>query len=162
MRQQGSLSQTDRLTAAARIKAISDSGDYFDAADADALHALLYDLPEQGSAFSLALNRSGPKTRGAAAGVGNVEIGGKDKVSKWSVGEREFRCGAYVVTRDGKATYEIRHVGEVDADSKDGFVMKLEYGLSGWAAYLNKPWQFGVGRFVLTIGGRYVLWKRAR
>lgn len=156
------VGQAERLQAAVRIKAIGDSGEFFDAADADALHALLFDLPEQGSTFSLVLKRSGPKTRGAAAGVGNVEIAGKDNVGKWSVGEQAFRCGAYVVTRDGKATYEIRHVGETEADTKDGFVMKLERGLSGWAAYLNKPRRFGLGPFVLTVGGRYIFWKGSR
>lgn len=161
--QQAPISQTDRLQAAARIKAIGEGDDSFAAADAEALHALLHDLPEEGATASFTLERSGPKTRGAAAGVGNVEIKGDDKISKWAVGEKEFRCGAYVVTRSGEACYFVRHVGEVDADHKDGFVMKLERGLGGgWKAYLNKPWRFALWRVEMSLGGRFVLWKRSR
>ncbi|MES2497757.1 MAG: hypothetical protein V4618_16700 [Pseudomonadota bacterium] len=160
--QQAPISQADRLAAAARIKAIGEGNGPFSAHDADALHALLHDLPEQGSTASFTFKRSGPKTRGAAAGVGNVDIDGREKVSKWAVGEKEFRCGAYVVTRDGKALYLIRHVGEVDADYQDGYLVKLERGLTGWNAYLNKPWRFAIGPVVITIGGRFVFWKAGR
>lgn len=160
--QDAPISQADRLQAAARIKAIGDHDGPFAAADAEALHALLHDLPEQGSSASVTFKRPGPKTRGAAAGVGNVEIGGDKKISKWAVGEKDFRCGAYVVTRDGEAVYLIRHVGEVDAEDKDGHLMKLERGLTGWNVYLNKPWRFAIGPFILTIGGHFVFWKSGR
>lgn len=160
--QDAPISQADRLAAASRIKAIGESEGAFNAADADALHALLHDLPEEGSTASFSFRRPGPKIRGAAAGVGNVDIDGEKKLSKWSVGEKNFRCGAYVVTRDGNAVYLIRHVGEVDAAYEDGYLMKLERGLRGWNAYLNKPWRFTIGPVTFTVGGRFVFWKAGR
>lgn len=115
----------------------------------------------EGIGMALETRSSGPKTTGAAAGVGNVAVDSDEKHWKWSVGEREFRCGSYVVTRSGKATFEIRQVGNVDAFGEEGHLLRLQHDLDGWNAYLNRPWKFGLGRFILTIGGRYALWKRS-
>lgn len=155
------ITPNDRLIAATRIKAIQDSGARFSAADAEALHALLHDMPMQKWGASLSVTTSGPKTSGAAAGVGNVDLPGEEQTRKWGTEEIEFRCGAYVVSRTGKASYDIRHVGDVDADERDGYLLRLQRDLDGWNAYLNKPWQFGLGRFTVMIGGRFVLWKRS-
>ncbi len=155
------ITQQERLAAAARIKAIGDGPDRFDARDADALHALLRDMPIEGSTLSLGITTSGPGASGVAAGVGKVDLEGERKSRRWSVGEREFRCGAYVVSRQASHTYDIRHVAEVDANERDGHIMRLRYDLDGWSAYLNKPRKLRIWPFELTLGRRFVHWKRS-
>lgn len=155
------LPQYVRLEAAAHIKAIEDSGDRFSARDAEALADLLQDMPMAGIGMEMEIKSKGPKIEGSAAGHGKISVEGEEKQRKWSIGEKEFRCGSYVVRRGGKAIFDIRHVGNVDADQRDGYLLRIRKDAGEWKAYLNRPRQFRIWPFVLTIGGRFDLWKRS-
>lgn len=155
------ITQDMRLMAAARIKAIGDSGnDCFNADDAQTLDNLLHSMPRQRASFSMKGMFQGPSTKANAAGVGNVNIAGQEKKFSLAVGEAEFRCGAYIVTREGDHCYDIRHVGDVDACMREGESLRLKYEAGNWNAYLNRPRRLRIWPFLITIGGRYDFWKR--
>ncbi|MEM8811055.1 MAG: hypothetical protein AAGF59_00455 [Pseudomonadota bacterium] len=152
--------QTLRLRAATLIKSIADSGDTFDNALADELVRLLEPMPLRKSGFKVALFKSGSSVEGEAAGVGNTTLKEEDVHKSWSVGERSFRCGAYVVEKQDHDDFEIRHVGEVQADMNPGEQLRLAREGGAWTAYLNEPKMISF-LFVHIIYGRtWVVWKQ--
>ncbi|MFC3227211.1 hypothetical protein ACFOGJ_08225 [Marinibaculum pumilum] len=153
------MDQANRLVVAAHIKAIADSADTFDAARADAIDRLLQNLEAPKVVLKLGAVTESESQEGHAAGVGDVEIPGERRRRSLSVGERELRCGAYVVTRCGPQAYEIRHVMEVDAESEAGELMQLARLNGRWEARLNQPRRLVLGFLVVQFGNRFVPWK---
>ena len=163
------MDQATRLVVAAHIKAIADSGDTFDASHAEEIDRLLQDLVAPRAVLQLKSVTQGRSQKGHAAGVGDVELPGERRSRSVSFGERELRCGAYVVTRSGPAAFEIRHVMEVGAASEAGELMELarhdgpgpgSTGAGGrWEARLNRPRQFVLGFLVIQFGNRFEPWK---
>lgn len=90
-----------RLEAAAHLKAIVEAPGDFDPSHAEAVATLLMDLPQ--TYISVTWNRTDSEGEQTEGGIGN----------------RELRCGAWIVFRDpGTAAFTFRHVaGEPGSSS---------------------------------------------
>ena len=97
---------------------------------------------------------------GEAAGVGAAGFQEEDTRKSWSIGERNFRCGAYVVEKLDETEFAIRHVGEVHEEMNAGEQMKIVKQGAGWNAYLNEPRVFSFFFVHLVLGGTWAFWKR--
>lgn len=94
-----------------------------------------------------------------AAGVGNVKFEDGEKKFEWSAGERSFRCGVYVISKEADRDFEIRHVGDVEPDVETGKLLRLCFKNGRWEALINAPRTFSLGPLVVVIGDRFELWK---
>ena len=128
-----------RLEAAAHLKAIVEAPGGFDPRHADAVAALLAELPRSfGSVTWSRTDDDGERTEG---GIGN----------------RELRCGAWIVEKTALATvFTFRHVG---ADTS-------EPGASYRLSKKRGTWRLGRSHVCAFFGGRVTwtswrAWKKA-
>lgn len=135
----GGPSPHQRLEAAAHLKAIVESAGDFDPRRADAVASLLADLPRT----------FGSVTWTRTDGDGDRSGGG--------IGNRELRCGAWIVERlPGPAAFAFHHAG---ADTK-------ESGSSYRLSRKNGTWRLARNQVRSLFGGRLTwaswrAWKKA-
>ncbi len=108
----GPLTQNQKLEAAARLKAIIESGETFDPRDADAVAELLAAIPRSGPSFRWHKEVDGERTEGA-------------------IGSRATRCGAWLVDRWGNA-FDIRHIASTEDQTERNIGCERYGGAGGW------------------------------
>ena len=133
------ITQSRKLEAAARLKAIIESQGPFDARDADAVAELLASLPRSGPSFRWHREKDGERTEGA-------------------LGSRETRCGAWLVERWG-SWFDVRHIAS--AEAADGVQYRLRKARGRWR--LDRSYVRSWRVFNSTISSvRYAPWKQAQ
>ncbi len=135
----GPLTQNQKLEAAARLKAIIESGETFDPRDADAVAELLAAIPRSGPSFRWHKEVDGERTEGA-------------------IGSRATRCGAWLVDRWG-TSFDIRHIAS--AEDADGAEYRLRKVRGRWR--LDRSYVRSWRVFNSTFSSvRFAPWKHAR
>lgn len=151
--------QNTRLRVAAHIKAIADSDKTFNSSLAEEISALLTPMPIQNSRFSFRSSSPGRGAQGLAEGGQTIRMPGDEKKTSWSIGEKSFRCGAYVIAKHNDREFEIRHVMDIDAEMEEGELMLLRFNMTRWEALLNVPRAFTIGPLTLILGHSFRPWK---